>query len=249
MARFCTAAAVSAAFCLSVCAHAQTTVQFSGYVWNVRPAETGGPGPNHWDPNSVRVDSEGRLHLRLTRVGNEWHCAEVSTQRRFGCGRYEFEVTGALDRLDPNVVLGLFDYPDPGQGADGTNEIDIEYSRWGKPASPPGSATIYPATAKQAALGPPAVSYAFQVPSGLTETIQRFTRQPSFVRVQCLRGRPVATGGNEYAHWLFCPANFQRLPQQPLPVHINLWLFQGHPPLNGQEFEIIIKRFLFVPAS
>ena len=241
------AAILAAAACLSVSAHAQTTVQFSGYIWDVRPAETGGPGPNRWDPKSVRMDAQGRLHLRLIHRDGQWQCAEVSTQKSFGFGRYEFNVLGPLDTFDPNVVLGLFDYPNPGQGPDGTNEIDIEYSRWGKPSALPASATIYPATAQQAKLGPPAVSYAFPVPSGLADTTQRFTRTAHSVRIQCLRSQGQSNG--EYARWLFHPANSQCLPQEPLPVHINLWLFQGHPPANGQELEVIIKRFSFVPMT
>lgn len=242
------ASVLAAAACLSVSAHAQTTVQFSGYIWDVRPAETGGPGPNRWDPKSVRVDPQGRLHLRLNHRDGQWQCAEVSTQKSFGFGRYEFEVLGPLDTFDPNVVLGLFDYPHPGQGSDGTNEIDIEYSRWGKPSALPASATIYPATAAQAKLGPPAASYAFPVPSGLSVTTQRFTRTAHSVRIQCLRGQGRGSSG-EYARWLFHPVNSQCLPQEPLPVHINLWLFQGHPPANGQELEVIIEKFSFVPMT
>jgi len=248
MLKLCVIAAVLAAACFSVSAQAQTTVQFSGYVWDVRQAETGGPGPNCWDPKSVQVDALGRLHLRLTHRNGQWQCAEVSTQKSFGFGRYEFEVIGPLDKFDPNVVLGLFDYPNSSQGPDGTNEIDIEYSRWGKPSALPASTTIYPATAQQAKLGPSAVSYAFPVPSGLSDTTQRFARTAHFVRVQCLRGHQEGDSG-EYARWLFQPANSQCLPQQPLPVHLNLWLFHGHPPLNGQELEVTIERFSFVPMT
>ena len=248
--KFCAAAAILAAagLCFGASAHAQTTIQFSGYVWDVRPAEIGGPGPNHWDPSCVRVDSLGRLHLRLTHRNGQWQCAEVSTQKSFGFGRYEFEVAGPLDKFDPNIVLGLFDYPNPGQGPDGTNEIDIEYSRWGKPAALPASTTIYPATAAQAKLGPPAVSYAFPVPPGLSDTTQCSTRTARSVRIQCRRGHsPTKTG--DYARWLFHPSNPQRLPQSPLPVHINLWLFQGEPPVNGQGVEVVVKRFTFIPSS
>ena len=236
------------AVCFSASAQAQTTLQFSGYTWDVRPAETGGPGPNHWDPSCVRVDASGRLHLRLTHRNGQWQCAEVSTQKSFGFGRYEFEVAGPLDTFDPNIVLGLFDYPNPGQGPDGTNEIDIEYSRWGKPSTLPASATVYPATAQQAKLGPPAVSYAFPVPSGLSGSTQCFIRTARTVCVQCRRGHRSDPRG-EYVHWLFQPANSQRLPQSLLPIHINLWLFQGHPPLNSSEVEVVVTKFSFVPMT
>ena len=154
-------------------------IRFSGYDWEVRPDSVGGPGPNHWDAGNVTLDRQGRLHLKLTHQGGVWHCAEVTTLRSFGFGRYQFQVTGALDRLDPNVVFGLFDYPPPAVGPDGTNEIDIEYSRWGDPAYFPASATVYPAHT-----GPEPVSHPFPMPTGLADTTQRFTRQPDAVRVQ-----------------------------------------------------------------
>ncbi len=225
------------------------TIQFSGYTWNVRPAEVSGPGPNHWDPNNVRVDAQGRLHLTLNNHGGVWHCPEVYTQRRLGFGRYQFHVTGALDRLDPNVILGLFNYPAPGMGPDGTNEIDIEYSRWGDPAALPASSTIYPA---RSGLVPPSASYSFAMPPGLTDTTQRFDWSSAAVHVQCLRGHLSAARRDrqgEYARWNFAPADHARLPQQPLPVHINLWLLNGAAPQNGKPVEIIIKAFSFTPEA
>ena len=32
-----------------------------------------------------------------------------------------------------------------------------------------------------------------------------------------------------------------------MPVHINLWLFKGLPPKDGQEVEVIIRDFQFAP--
>jgi hypothetical protein len=32
-----------------------------------------------------------------------------------------------------------------------------------------------------------------------------------------------------------------------MPIHINLWLFQGKAPKNGQEIEVIIHQFKFTP--
>jgi hypothetical protein len=43
-----------------------------------------------------------------------------------GFGRYQFWIEGRVDRLDPNVVLGLLNYPTPDVGPDATNEIDID---------------------------------------------------------------------------------------------------------------------------
>src|SRR5207237_76888 len=100
-------------------------LRFSDLDWVIRSAGTGGPGPNRWDPKNVWVDPDGRLHMKISHVGDEWRCAELNTRRRLGFGRYQFQVIGRIDRLDRSVVLGLFDYPTPDVGKDGTNEIDV----------------------------------------------------------------------------------------------------------------------------
>src|SRR5436305_806293 len=63
------------------------TISFSGYTWAVK-ASTGrvGPGPNYFSDstNNVWVDTQGRLHLKITKVGGRWNCAEVINQQSLG---------------------------------------------------------------------------------------------------------------------------------------------------------------------
>lgn len=132
--------------CAGYCAGAQArTLKFSGYEWEVRSAGLQGPGPNRWDPENVSVDSKGQLHLKITKVADEWRCAELTLKKRLGFGRYQFQVIGRIDQLDRNIVLGLFNYPTPDVGKEGTNEIDIEFARWAAPM--PIMATIRSGTA------------------------------------------------------------------------------------------------------
>jgi len=141
--------------CLLIAANASSpakTLRFAGYDWVAKSATHEGPGPNNWNENNVWVDQGGYLHLKLTKQGDRWYCAEVLTKDRLGFGRYQFWVVGRLDRLDPNVVLGLFNYPTPDVGPDGTNEIDIEFAQWGKPEAPIGNYTVWPAREGSAAL-------------------------------------------------------------------------------------------------
>jgi hypothetical protein len=231
------------------------TLMFSGYVWEVRQAGKGGPGPNQWDPKNVWVDGAGRLHLKITRVPipsntanppqTEWRCAELSTKERFGFGRYQFQVTGRIDRLDPNIVLGLFDYPRSDVGKDGTNEIDIEFARWGRPQRDIGNYTIYPASGERDknATHP----FPITLQENAADTTHRFTRESDRVTLQSLIGHR-EEDGKEIATWVYAPADLRLIPQKPLPVHINLWLFQGRAPSDSKEVEIIIKRFAFTPA-
>jgi hypothetical protein len=116
----------------------ERTIQFSGYEWIVRDhgSDLSGPGPNLWDGSNVWVDESGDLHLKLTHTEDGWHSAEVTMTQRLGFGRYQFQVIGPIDQLDPNVVLGLFNYPTEEVGPDGTNEIDIEFAHWETPLHP-----------------------------------------------------------------------------------------------------------------
>ncbi|CAF4792813.1 unnamed protein product, partial [Rotaria sp. Silwood1] len=38
------------------------------------------------------------------------------------------------------------------------------------------------------------------------------------------------------------------IPYTSAPLHMNLWLFQGKPPMNGQEVEIIVHDFQYTNA-
>ena len=231
--------AVLAALCApSACAR---TLIFSGYTWEVRTG-TGGPGPNHWNAANARVDAAGALHLQIRQVNGVWQCAEVFLDQRLGFGTYTFEVTGPIDRLDRNVVLGLFDYPTPDVGPDGTNEIDIEFSRWGNAANPIGNYTVWPAVA---GLSP--ASHTFDFTLSNTRTTQRFAWSSTGIGFTSFRG--FTTAGTGYAHWTYQPSNPARhVPQNALPVHLNLWLFDGHAPSDGQPVEIVINRFTFTPG-
>jgi len=236
------AAILMAAFLDSAASAA--TLQFSGFAWTVRTSDHGGPGPNDWDGRNVWVDAEGFLHLKLQARDGKWSCAEVSTVNRFGFGRYQFQVKGPLDRLDPNVVLGLFSYPTRDVGADRTHEIDIEFARWGRPASPNGSYTVWP---NETGRKPASQSFRFELKDPTGWSIHRFTWSPDTLSFQSFNG----IGDHDrspFATWQFHPTDPARtLSQQPMPVLIDLWSFNGLPPTDGRPVEIIVRSFQFTP--
>ncbi len=89
------------------------------------------------------VDSNKKLHLKISHSSkNGWTSAELYSANKFQFGTFRWFVEGAVDKFDPNVVLGLFTYG----GADGTNEIDIEFAKWGVTDSAASNLfyTIYP---------------------------------------------------------------------------------------------------------
>lgn len=230
--------AVTAALGLLAAPAAGQTVDFAGHSWLVRTYD-GGPGPNRWSARNVRVTEDG-LHLTIQQVDGVWQSAEVvMLDGALGFGTYEFDVAGDLNALDPNAVLGLFNYPgSPDVGPDGTNEIDIEFSPWGDTHNPNRlNWNVYPAR-EDGERG----HFAMPLPAGIARSTHRFTWAPDEIRYESRAGE------TPIGDWTYRPANSRRdIPQQPLVLHINLWLLEGRAPLSGVPVEIVIRDFRFTP--
>ncbi len=219
-------------------------IQFSGYEWIVRDNGLSGPGPNKWSGSNVWLDEEGNLHLKITHTEDGWYCAEVTTTQKLGFGKYQFQLIGQIDQLDPNIVLGLFNYPTGDVGPDGTNEIDIEYARWGNPEWPIGNFTVWPVEPELTQ-----ISESFPVELNGTYTTHQFIWESQQIFFQSLHGHN-ENNENEIANWLFKPQEpLKSISQQAMSIHINLWLFEGQSPMNGNEVEIIIHSFMFMPLA
>lgn len=218
------------------------TLQFSGYTWEVRQGG-GGPGPNNWDARNVWVDANGAMHLKVMQRDGKWTAAEVTMTKALGFGTYQWQVEGRPDLMNRNLVLGLFNYTTPDIGPDGTNEIDIEFARWGNDAWPNGNWTIYPAVT-----GPKPLSTSFEILLDNLST-HRFTWSSDSVKYVSMNGlRDVGDSTGLIKKKTFAPANaHKRLPQKPIPVHMNLWLFKGQAPSDGQAVEVVLRSFKFVP--
>src|ERR1043165_1427078 len=194
-------------------------IEFAGYTWTVRSGR-GGPGPNAWDESNVWLDSSTNLHLRISQREGKWFCAEVTIRGRLGFGRFQFQTIGRLDRLDDNVVLGLFNYPTGDVGPDATHEIDIEFARWGAAKNPMGNYTVWPVvrSLKQ-------VSQSFPFSLSGDQTTHRFIwsgDEVKFKSLHCHRD----DDREEIAAWAYRANDPLRyVSQQPMPLHINLWLF------------------------
>ncbi len=221
--------------------HAQT-IAFGGYTWEVRSG-TGGPGPNTFASSNVSLDANGYLHLRISHSKRNWTTAEVFTDARFGFGTYQFKVVGRPDLLDTNVVLGLFNYTTPDIGPDGTNEIDIEFATWGDPSLQHGNWTVWPV--HQSGINETTYSYNTTL-TGDTST-HRFHWSSQQVYYESLYGLSDDQTGL-YQTWTFAPADYLlRVPQDPLPLHMNLWLLNGNAPTDNQDVDITIAEFKFIP--
>lgn len=211
-------------------------LSFSGHDWWVKSSSGRvGPGPNYFSdsPNNVWVDGTGRLHLKITKRKGHWYCAEVVSVESFGYGTYRFYLDSPVDNFDPYVVLGLFTWND--DTAYTHRENDVEFSRWGSANNQNAQYVVQPYTLPQNI-------HRFQQPSGLSQSTHSFLWQSSSVFFQSLKGLIATPPDQSYViqEWT-CTNQIPRAGGEN--ARMNLWLFRGRPPSNGQGAEVIVNKF------
>jgi hypothetical protein len=217
------------------------TLTFSGYKWYIKSSkEPVGPGPNYFSDRrkNVWVDNEGKLHLKLTKKNDKWLCPEVICEQSLGFGKYIFNIDVPIDKLDSNVVLGLFTYDlSPGKN---NREIDIEITRWGTPDKPPFNYTVQPdskAENKQ-------FFDAELNGTGTTHIIDWRNNEINFLSLHGLKDVPESTS-HIIKSWKYSGQDIPSPGNEK--VRMNLYLFQGKAPEDKKEIEVVIHEFKFVP--
>lgn len=234
------------AICVVARSASAATVNWAGHTWNVT---TGGmAGDNTGSSSNVTVDANGYLHLKISQSNGKWLCAELFSADSMGFGTYQWQIDAAVDKLDKNVVLGLYPYgPIAGIGADGTNEIDIEYARWGNDAWDNGNFTVYPNS------GTTVGETTFNFSLNGTYTTSTFDWTTKAIRFRTQSGfKAVGDSTETVKAWTYAPSNpSTNIPQRPMPLGMNLWLCGGcgGAPSNGQPVDVVIRRFLHRPEG
>lgn len=197
------------------------TINWSGFTWEVIYPHVGNPGNNYWSDstNNVWIDAQGRLHLKITKVGGIWYSTALETTTPVGYGTYTIVVASNPATLDDNAVVGLYYY------LNDYNELDIEFSRWGNPNL---KNTEYSVQSKPA----PTVSKLYE--TNAANTTHKMIWNVDSVRFEGPPGvGPWAYTGpyKTKTGSVYC---------------INLWLMNGQPPKNGKEQELILSSFSYL---
>jgi len=210
-----------------------TKLQWSGQSWNVQSG-FGTPGPCNWNPGNAATDTEGNLHLKITRSGNKWYCSQISSANTVGYGTYTFKVKSDLRNFDPSVVLGMFTY-DTTESNVGSSEVDIEIAKWSNPKDPNDvEYSIYPIDADPTHHGK-------RFPLGTPP----YTAQFVWTKTHVAFSVKDATGNTHS----FVGTNLPAPPAKPTKAFLNLWLFHGNAPVRGKPIEIVISSFHYTPSS
>ncbi|MEO8762834.1 MAG: hypothetical protein ABI416_01045 [Ginsengibacter sp.] len=215
----------------------EKSILFSGFEWKVRNTrDTQGPGPNYFSQQSVWVDQSGVLHLYLhpDSLSGRWLCPEITSVKKFGFGTYSFVVEGAIDKFDRNIVLGLFNY----SGNDGFDELDIEFSRWGNDSWPNLNYTVWPAQK-----GFKNSSYTKEYSQQSNYSNQQFRWSRDSVVFSTFNGNTIDS--RDLIATYTCVQPPASISSVGMPVHLNLWLFDGHPPVDNKPVEVLVHSFSF----
>lgn len=239
----------------------QQTIMFSGRKWRVRDdKQFTGPGLNVFSNRrgNVWVDAQGNLHLKVTKRDGKWWSAEVISEETFGYGEYNFQLATKADQLDRNIVLGMFTWNNNSFQTDGNSEIDIEFAKWGYEDHKSLQYAVQPTnwgTHDERDVKPSDFLL-----TGNNST-HGFSWTPSQVSFKSYYG---FDNGALAGNWNFASTMPARTkieggrtsnpvvipnPGTQTHVHLNLWLHDanndgfGDAPSNGQEAEVIIKKF------
>jgi len=84
----------------------------------------------------------------------------------------------------------------------------------------------------------------------MTLSTSRFTWSSTAIADALLGGlQAIDSSTGLIKSWTYAPAMSNvNVPQQPLPLGMNLWCFDS-PPCDGNTVEVVIRDFAFVPAG
>ena len=245
----------------------QGSINFSGISWRVKTGGTNklGPGPNYFSDSlkNVYVDNQGYLHLKITKDGNRWSCAEVISVPAFGYGTYVFTIASNVADIDKNVVVGLFTWDSAAFYSQANSEVDIEFSKWG--SSNDSLTLTY--SVQPVWFSNPVPYYERSHRPLIAKNKIKSTSTHAFKWTDTLitwasyEGAQYP-GNNLISNWYFDDSNIPRVKieggnqSQPIVIpapggdthpRINLWLLNGIGPSNNNDVELIVKEFKFIP--
>ncbi len=246
------------------------TITFAGLNWDVTANTFGpiNPGPCIFSDstNNVFLDSSGNLHLKIVQnAEGTWTCSEIvprvndqlQQEQRYGYGTYTYYLASAVNNLDPNAVVGLFTWSNdpayagpfqpwennPQGGVGGHSELDVEFSQG--LTEPPSNAQfcVQPYTSNPC--------HQFTMPAGYNNSTAIINWFPDGINFQVQDPNGNVLASYNYSGAVPPPADnggwngFFPSPQQ---ARLNLWVIGGSPQ-NGQDVEVVISGFTYVPYS
>ncbi|CAF1517494.1 unnamed protein product [Adineta ricciae] len=206
-------------------------------------------GSNEYKTDNVWIDHKGLLHLRIINTSDIWSSAALYTTDRFTFGTFQWQIEGSLNALDPKVVLSLYTSISLTVDTMRTNEVNIEFARWGlNPLMSPNLFyNIWPAKNNESKTGS-----SFFYNNKNIYTTQRFIWSSESVAFKSISGFR-NDDADTVQSWQSSSDFSIAVPQESAPVHMNLRIFHSSNsdcfPSDGKPVEVIIHDFIYHPPK
>ena len=214
------------------------SISFSGFEWDVRSDhQPASPDSNYFSDSAanVWVDGQDRLHLAIRERGGIWYSSEVGLDHPLGYGTYVYQVDSKIGDLNENVVLGMFVY-DSQAWQENHREMDIEFAHWGDSTYPNAQFVVQPWEVE-------GNIYRWVIPRSLKSSTHSFYWSNDSITFVSARGhQSVPPFDSILDQWTYTDVTGIPEPGDER-VTLNLWLFKGLPPSDGDEPEVIITSF------
>jgi len=227
------------------------TLSFSGYEWTVRDSQgrKEEPGNNIFEPNNTYVDTQGKLHLMLTKASDGvWRSAQVDMNLdQLGFGTYSVYFDTQVhhfgdhdNRGDPHVVLGVWLHNSKDK------MIHMDFARWGETGtnSPNGDFCVNAFTLPQWNNCRGEIHI-----NSYEKTVHKIEYKPNSLMFSSYLLDSQYNEVQRYTLWQVEPSYSIPSPDG-LRVRMNLFFFKGRPhsalPLSS-DLDVAISKFTFVP--
>ena len=197
--------------------------------------------------------------MRIAENDGTWYSTEVVSYDTVGYGEYTWVISGDYENIPNNTVLGLFTWNTESFFEEANSEVDIEFAKWNDPNAKTLHTSVQPVN-----FGPyyPERTYEHNTEDGdlIGVSTHQFTWTDSLITWRSWKGN--GSGGEQIAYWEFSDTNQARVKNEggnasqpvviPAPlkntnVRMNFWMLGGIPPSDGQEHEVVIQKFSYVP--
>ncbi len=182
--------------------------------------------------NSTWVDDQGRLHMKLQKVGDRWYGTELDSPTTYLYGKFIWNVSSTSLQFERNTSIGFFTYTDD------SHEIDFEIHQW------PGLDPRLWFTNQPGSLDnhPNNVHYSVYSDSpylDATNVTYTFDWEPTYINYSVLN-----SDGSIISSWNY--TNAREVPHVAANVIENIGTVMGCAPVSGQPQEIIFNEFQYL---
>jgi hypothetical protein len=216
-------------------------IAFAGYNWRIVDGFSS-PGENYYSTNCVWVDTNGWMHMKLKQINGVWRCPFLEGPQALGFGEYRWYTGTALERLDSNLVVGLFTYAQEPVYGTNQNEVDIEISHAFEGTET--NCLLY--TVQPYTL--PGNGYQHPLETTNELVTHRFIWRPDRIDWLSYYGHtpePPLDTNQILAGWRFAGRGIPIETNER--TYMNLWLCFTNAPADTQHVEMIVRDFHFIP--